>query len=94
MQFNQDTNTVTIDDQVYRLNEMTGYELEELHNELFEMASEASTRHNRHGWQGGEDAYREWHAANQLARDAIEFRLDDLLTASLPGIPTGTNSYQ
>ncbi len=70
------TTVITLAGEAYDLADMSGEALDDLYLELFDIASEASSRNNRHGWaQGGtegQEAYSAYMLQNYQARQAIE----------------------
>lgn len=61
---------VYISGDLYLLDTMDDDQLEDFFLELLGMAIEASDRHQRHGWAGGEAAYRLYQQENWNARCA------------------------
>ncbi len=51
------TTVITISGEAYDLAGMSGEALDDLYLGLFDTASEASSRNNRHGWAEGQEAY-------------------------------------
>jgi hypothetical protein len=78
----------TVGQEAFNLSELSLNQLEDLWQELFNQASEASDRRNRHGWQGGEDAYRKLATENFQARVLIQSQIESLKAPSSPLLPS------
>jgi hypothetical protein len=78
----------TVGQEVYNISELSLEQLEILWSELFDQATEASSRRNRHGWSGGDEAYRKLANENYQVRLLIQAQIEHLKSSTSPLLPS------